>query len=406
MQTHDFRCAYAGRSVLVTGHTGFKGSWLATWLARLGASTHGYSLDPPTCPSHYQLCETRSLLTTETHADVRDVDALVAAIERAEVDALFHLAAQSAVREGYRTPLETFDVNVMGMASVLEAVRLAGRPMVVVLVTTDKVYENVEQTVGYREDDPLGGFDPYSASKGAAEIVAASYRRSYFPPERFEQHGVRVATARAGNVIGGGDFKRDALIVDTMQALAANRPVAVRNPTSVRPWQHVLDCLCGYLTLGAALRSDDAGDLDGSFNFGPLPGGDLPVAELVRRVIETWGQGGWMDASDPTAPHETCLLRLAIDKALWTLKWRPVWDIDEAIVATTQWYRALLDCPSAVSLRALTERQIQDFETSAFSAGAFGSASSHEGEVSSDSVLPGDATITLPLPAAKPAKSA
>jgi CDP-glucose 4,6-dehydratase len=374
MPTFDFRNCYHGRTVLVTGHTGFKGSWLSVWLEWLGARVIGYSLQPLTDPNHFQACDVRGLLARHIHGDVRDVPALTAVLREMRPDLILHLAAQSVVREGYRSPLDTFDVNVMGTAGVLEAVRRAGHPAAVVCVTTDKVYENLEQPWGYREDDRLGGFDPYSASKGAAEIVIASYRRSYFCPDHVAEHGARIASARAGNVIGGGDFKRDALVVDVVKSLAAGAPVEVRNPRAVRPWQHVLECLSGYLTLGARLLSSDEPIWQSSYNFGPLPGGDLPVAELVERFLAVWGEGSWVDASDPNAPHEATLLRLAIDKALWRLEWAPVWTIEDALTATAAWYRRYYDLSEAAKpqsdrsadLLELTRAQISAYEDDAW----------------------------------------
>ena len=227
--------AFAGRSVFLTGHTGFKGSWLAIWLHRLGARVAGYSLPPPTEPSNFQASAVRDLLSAHYEADVRDQAALNAAVAETQPDVVFHLAAQSLVRESYQNPRHTFEVNVLGTVGVLEAVRAAGRPCAVVVVSSDKCYENVEQVWGYREIDPLGGFDPYSASKGAVEIVAAAYRRSFFHPDALERHGVKLATARAGNVIGGGDWAKDRIIPDIVAHLAAGQPVPVRSPKAVRP---------------------------------------------------------------------------------------------------------------------------------------------------------------------------
>ncbi len=252
---------------------------------------------------------------------------------------VFHLAAQSLVRESYQNPRDTFEVNILGTVGVLEAVRLVGRPCVVVVVSSDKCYENVEQVWGYREIDPLGGFDPYSASKGAVEIVAAAYRRSFFHPGAIQRHGVKLATARAGNVIGGGDWARDRIIPDVVAHLAAGQPVPVRSPNSVRPWQHVLEPLSGYLTLAARmLESDDLRWCD-AWNFGPLPGNDVPVRRLVELFLQTWGEGSWQDVRRPDQPYEAAALRLSIDKAIHQLDWRPRWDVAEAVRRSAQWYR-------------------------------------------------------------------
>ncbi|MGA2619341.1 MAG: CDP-glucose 4,6-dehydratase [Thermoguttaceae bacterium] len=334
---------FAGRRVLVTGHTGFVGSWLAIWLARLGARVTGYSLPPPTVPSNFVAAGVRRLLASHWEGDLRDVERLERAVRRADPDVVFHLAAQSLVRTGYAQPRETLDVNVIGTAALLDAVRAHGKPCAVVVATSDKCYENREQVWGYRENDPLGGHDPYSASKGAAELVAACYRRSFFDPLRLADHGVKLATARSGNVIGGGDWARDRLVPDAVRSLAAGRPVPVRSPGSVRPWQHVLESLGGYLTLAARmLQSDDPAWCD-AWNFGPLPGQELSVAELVERLLAAWGGGTWTDASQPCAPHEAALLRLNIDKSLCRLGWRPAWVAGTAIARTARWYRRCYD---------------------------------------------------------------
>ncbi len=306
--------AFAGRSVLVTGHTGFKGSWLALWLHRLGAKVTGYALPPPTEPSNFCASAVRDLLAKHYEAEIRDAAALHAAVAAAQPDVVFHLAAQSLVRESYQSPRATFEVNVIGTLGLLDAVRAAGKPCVVVSVASDKCYENREQVWGYREIDPLGGHDLYSASKGAAEIAVAAYRRSFFPPERLGRHGVKLATARAGNVIGGGDWAKDRILTDAVRHLESGRPVPVRNPDAVRPWQHVLEPLSGYLTLAARMLESDAPSWCDAWNFGPLPGEELPVRRLVELFLQYWGEGTWTDVSDPNQPHEAGVLRLNIDK--------------------------------------------------------------------------------------------
>lgn len=334
--------AFQGRRVLLTGHTGFKGSWLALWLHRLGASVYGYSLPPPTEPSNYACSRVRDLLSGETIGDIRDRQTMLDAVSEVRPDVVFHLAAQPLVRDSYERPFDTFDVNVMGTASVLDAVREARHACAVVCITTDKCYENREQVWGYRECDPMGGYDPYSASKGAAELLIASYRSSFFNPGRLAEHGVQLASARAGNVIGGGDWAKDRIVTDMVAALAAGRPVAVRNPHAIRPWQHVLEPLSGYLTLAAAMLERPDAKWASAWNFGPLPGTELPVGKLADAFIGAWGSGAWEDQSVPGQPHEASVLRLSIDKAGLELGWRPRWACDEMVARTARWYRRVL----------------------------------------------------------------
>jgi len=326
-------------SVFITGHTGFKGSWLCLWLSRIGAKVTGYSLSPPTEPNNFTVSGVRDTLDNHYIADIRDAHKLHAAIEKAKPDIVLHLAAQSVVRRGYQIPYETFDVNVMGTACVLEGVRKLGTPCSVVAISSDKCYENREHVWGYRENDPLGGQEPYGASKAAAEILINAYRHSYFPPEKLSQHGVKLASARAGNVIGGGDWTKDALIVDIVQSLSERRKVNIRNSHALRPWQHVLQALDGYLSLTAKLLESDEPEHCSSWNIGPMPGNELPVHEIVERFLSEWGTGSWQEVSDPNQPHEASILRLNIDKAIWQLNWRPRWGIDEALHYTLDWYR-------------------------------------------------------------------
>jgi CDP-glucose 4,6-dehydratase len=355
-----FDDAFRSRSIFVTGHTGFKGSWLCLWLARLGAKVAGYSLEPPTTPNHFELARIRESLTAHHLGDIRDIDRLREALSVARPDVVLHLAAQSVVRRGYREPLETFSSNVMGTASVLEAVRMLQRPCAVVVVSSDKCYENHEQPWGHRESDPMGERDPYGSSKGAAELVIRSYRESYFPPERLAEHGVKLASARAGNVIGGGDWKADALLVDVVKALARKEPVEIRSPSAVRPWQHVIQCLSGYLELAARLLRDDDPALCSGWNIGPLPGSELTVCEVVEQFLAIWGGGEWRDVSDRDHPREAQTLRLCIDKALWQLHWRPRWSTAQVLALTAQWYRAWLE--GTQDLRNLSLEQIAQYE--------------------------------------------
>ena len=335
----NFTNTLKGRSVFVTGHTGFKGSWLCLWLSKLGAQVSGYALEPPTSPNNFTVSDVRGLLTNHYEADIRDTDMMTKALKESEPDVVLHLAAETVVRRSYRIPRETFDVNVTGTASVLDAVRQLDRPCTVVAVTSDKCYANNDQVWGYRENDPLGEQEPYGASKAAAEILIHAYRHSYFPPENLGDHGIKLASVRAGNVIGGGDWTEDALIVDIIKALSENREVAIRNPHALRPWQHVLQALDGYLSLTAKLLESDDPKFCSGWNIGPMPGNELPVNEIVDRFLSDWGSGSWQDASDPSQPHEANILRLNIDKAIWQLGWQPRWGIDQAMHYTLDWYR-------------------------------------------------------------------
>jgi CDP-glucose 4,6-dehydratase len=335
--------AFSDRSVMVTGHTGFKGSWLALWLHRLGARVTGYALRPPTEPSHFNLARIDELLAGRHEADIRDRGRLFKAMEAAAPDVVFHLAAQALVRQSYSEPVETWDVNVMGTVAVLDCVRRLGRPCTVVVITSDKCYENREQVWSYRECDPMGGFDPYSSSKGAAELAAAAYRNSFFHPRSVGKHGVKVATARAGNVIGGGDWAADRIITDVVAALVRKEPVPVRSPRAVRPWQHVLEPLSGYLMLAARMIESDDPRWCGAWNFGPRAGDEATVSSLVDLFCSAWGHGTWKDCGDPSDCHEAQMLRLCIDKASWDLGWRPQWSLSETVRRTARWYRRVLE---------------------------------------------------------------
>lgn len=338
---------FGGRSVLVTGHTGVKGSWLALWLAHMGARVTGYALAPPTCPSNFEASRVRDLLTAHHEADIRDNDRLMAVLRPAAPDVVFHLAAQPLVRESYRAPRETFDVNVMGTVCLLECIRTLRHPCVIVIVTSDKCYENREQMEGYHETDPMGGFDPYSASKGAVEIAIASYRRSFFSPDSLSEHGVKLASARAGNVIGGGDWAPDRIGTDIVNALSSAQPVPVRNPKAIRPWQHVLEPLSGYLTLAARLLTSNDRKWCSAWNFGPSLSDRLTVGELVQMYCSAWGQGTWKDMSHSSAPHEAGILQLNIDKAERELGWKPRWTVVQAVAQTAAWYKVFYQTPGS-----------------------------------------------------------
>lgn len=322
---------YRGKKVLVTGHTGFKGSWLAIWLHQLGAKVYGYSLQPPTKPSNYELSGVQKLLSGEVIGDIRERKAMAAAVRRWKPDIVFHLAAQPLVRESYACPYETFETNVLGTASVLDAVWALKGECAVVCITTDKCYENLERAKGYKESDPFGGYDPYSASKGAAEILIASYRRSF---------NMNVASVRAGNVIGGGDWAKDRIIPDLIKALKRGQKPGVRNPKAVRPWQHVLEPLSGYLALGEKLLAEPRNATWCSgWNFGPEKSGEDNVGHVADLVVAAWGSGAWEFTGDPRAVHEATLLRLDIGKARKVLGWKPRWRLEQAIEHTVGWYR-------------------------------------------------------------------
>lgn len=330
--------AWHERPVFLTGHTGFKGSWLALWLAGLGARVHGYALDPLPGPNLFEAAGVARQLARDTRADLADLAALREALQAARPQVVFHLAAQALVRPGYADPLGTLGTNVMGTAHVLEAVRGVDSVRAVVVVTTDKVYANREWVHPYREGDALGGHDPYSASKAAAEIVAASYCASFFGPGG---HAAQVVTARAGNVIGGGDWAADRLVPDCLQAFAAGRPVALRYPGGVRPWQHVLEPLSGYLMLAERLLQADAGALPTAWNFGPEAGGDATVLHVAQALARLWGDGASVQVAGAAGqPHEAGLLRLDVTQARALLGWRPRWPLARALAATVDWQRA------------------------------------------------------------------
>jgi CDP-glucose 4,6-dehydratase len=318
----------------VTGHTGFKAGWLGLWLKHLGASVWGIGLEPPSHPNLYEVVG-KAAFDNASSCDVRRLDDLKQAMMKAAPDVVFHMAALSLVRESYRAPTATFETNCLGTMNVLEAVRQLELPCAVVVVTSDKCYQNRSWEYGYRENDPLGGHDVYSASKAGAEIVVDAWRQSFFAVN--PKLGP-VASARGGNVIGGGDYAQDRIVPDCIRALLAGQPIPVRNPGATRPWQHVLDCLSGYLWLGACLaKAPKDSPLASAFNFGPGVQANLPVSALVDEILKTW-PGRWQDHSDPKAPHEAQKLNLAIDKAAALLGWMPTWQVADAIQQTVSWY--------------------------------------------------------------------
>ncbi|HRO85727.1 MAG TPA: CDP-glucose 4,6-dehydratase [Niabella sp.] len=328
---------YKHKKIFVTGHTGFKGTWLLLLLHELGAKVKGYALAPEFEYSLFNITEAKNL-SESIIADIKDKERLQAEIEAYQPDYIFHLAAQSLVRRSYKIPAETFEVNVTGTANLLECISLLRKKCTTVVITTDKVYENKEQHILYKEEDILGGYDPYSASKACTELVVSSFRKSFFNVGKFNEHQKSLASARAGNVIGGGDWSTDRIIPDIIRSLQSRQNIIVRNPTSVRPWQHVLEPLTGYLLLGG-LVNEDAGKYSTAFNFGPLPGDHLTVKALVEKAIDKWGSGSWTDASGSYQPHEASLLQLDITKAQTELGWRPKLDAASSIDWTINWYK-------------------------------------------------------------------
>ena len=345
---------WRGRRVFLTGHTGFKGSWLALWLADLGAEVTGYALAPHTDPSLYTLLGLEQRMHSVI-ADIRDLGALSAAMERARPEVVIHMAAQAIVRESYASPLETYAVNVMGTANVLEAVRGCGSVRAAVVVTSDKCYENREWVWGYREDEAMGGHDPYSSSKGCAELVAAAYRRSFLQDRK--GGSVAVASARAGNVIGGGDWAADRLVPDLVAAFARQQAAAVRNPHAVRPWQHVLEPLSGYLALAERLCLDGAAYAEG-WNFGPAEADARPVGWIADAMATRWGGSARWHVQGDGGPHEATYLKLDCSKARARLGWHPRWTLAEALERIVDWHKAHA---AGEDMKAFSRRQIQEY---------------------------------------------
>ena len=345
------------KSVFLTGHTGFKGSWFSSWLLHLGARVTGVSLEPATTPALFDQLELMQQLTHYIE-DIRNRECIESLILATQPDVIFHLAAQPLVRYSYHEPIMTWETNVLGTINVLEATRNLDSPCAVILITTDKCYENREWLYGYRETDPLGGYDPYSSSKAAAELAIASWRRSFFNPH---DSVVGIASARAGNVIGGGDWATDRILPDVIRALQEGKAIPVRSPGSTRPWQHVLEPLSGYLLLAEriylALIEKNIGDLKQlctAFNFGPDLSSNRSVKALVTEILQHW-PGEWQDCSDPTASHEAGLLNLVIDKAYHQLGWQPRWDFETTIARTVRWYRQVLAEPSSAKSNLLAD---------------------------------------------------
>lgn len=343
--------AWQGRRVLVTGHTGFKGGWLSLWLHQLGAEVTGFALPAPTKPSLFE--QTRlAELVNHIEGDVRDMEAVEAAVRAARPEVVFHLAAQSLVRYSYDNPIETYATNVMGTVHLLDACRRAESVRAVVSVTSDKCYENREWIWPYRENDPMGGHDPYSSSKGAAELVISAYRRSFF------ETGARIASVRAGNVIGGGDWATDRLIPDIIRAMLAGKRPLIRNPDSVRPWQHVMEALGGYLLIAEGLL-EGRDDFASGWNFGPYEDDAKPVAWIVERMLDMWGAEGW-DQPTGAQPYEATLLKLDCSKAHAALGWRPRFSLEKALEKVVEWHKGVAAGEDA---RALSFRQLEEYRS-------------------------------------------
>jgi len=346
------------RKVFITGHTGFKGSWLCLWLSSMGAKVHGYALEPPTKPSLYELAEVDGLVTS-TIADIRNGDRLKESIQAAAPEIVIHMAAQPLVRESYKIPAETYAINVMGTVNLLEAVRTCNSVRAVVNVTTDKCYENHEWSWGYRENEPMGGYDPYSSSKGCSELVTSAYRRSFFnssDPKTLKP-AVSIASARAGNVIGGGDWATDRLICDCVRALLAEEKIIIRNPQAIRPWQHVLEPLSGYLLLSQRLYEEGERYAEG-WNFGPNDEDAKPVKWIVQRLCEKWGENSSYDLDKANHPHEAHYLKLDCSKAKALLGWRPRWNLERTIDSIVEWTLAFRN---GQDVRAITLNQLEDY---------------------------------------------
>jgi CDP-glucose 4,6-dehydratase len=350
------RAFWEDRKVFLTGHTGFKGGWMAVWLKALGARVAGYALPPSTMPSFFNLCRVADRIDS-CFGDVRDAGHLTAALKAQAPDVVFHFAAQPLVRRSYHAPLETLDTNIMGTAHVLEAVRRTPSVRAVIVVTSDKCYENRGGVWGRREDDPMGGNDPYSASKGCAELIAAAYQHSFF-----RTNGATIATVRAGNVIGGGDWSEDRIVPDAIRALGSGRPLAVRNPHAVRPWQHVLAPLSGYLMLAEKVFAEPR-TWAGGWNFGPEDADAVPVSTVSDLIVNSWGDGAsWENVSEPDAPHEDACIKLETSKARQLLGWRPRLALREAVEWSVAWYRKALDSTSGDEMWNFTRQQISCYE--------------------------------------------
>ena len=349
---------YKNKSILITGNSGFKGSWLTIWLESLGAEVTGFSLDIPSSPSNYETSNLKDFSNT-IFKDIRNLDSLEEAVEQSQPDFIFHLAAQSLVRKSYQSPIDTFSVNAIGSMNVLEASRALKKPVTIIMITSDKAYDNVEWKWGYRENDALGGKDPYSASKGMAELGIRSYFKSFIDQkESFQKLGI----ARAGNVIGGGDWSADRIIPDCVKSWSLNEKVKIRNPYATRPWQHVLEPLSGYLALGASLETNT--DLNGeAYNFGPAADQNYSVSQLINEIKKNWDNVSWEIASEEkAAPPEAGLLKLNCDKALIDLKWYSTLDFEQTVKFTIDWYKNFYEEKSR-NMHEFCKQQIDEYTT-------------------------------------------
>jgi CDP-glucose 4,6-dehydratase len=342
---------WRGKRVFLTGHTGFKGSWLSLWLQSMGSEVYGLALEPPTTPSLFREANVGKTMP-HTIGDIRNFEAVSRAMQAAKPEIVIHMAAQPLVRYSYQAPIETYSVNVMGTVHVLEAARQEKQVRAIVNVTTDKCYENKEWAWGYREEEPMGGHDPYSSSKGCAELVTQAYRKSFF-----KDAGVPIATGRAGNVIGGGDWAADRLVPDVLRALEKKEPALIRNPYAIRPWQHVLEPLSGYLTLAERLYNDGQKLAEG-WNFGPNDDDARPVQWIVEHLCAAWGQNASWTTQPGEHPHEASYLKLDISKAKSILQWRPRWSLATALARITEWHQAWL---AQQNMQAICLRQIEEY---------------------------------------------
>jgi CDP-glucose 4,6-dehydratase len=349
---------WRGKKVLITGHTGFKGAWLSLWLSLLNAKITGFALPPPTVPSLFELAGVKDHISSRS-GDVRNLELLQKAFATDRPEIVIHMAAQSLVRRSYADPIETFSTNIMGTVNVLEAIRQVEGVRVVIIVTSDKCYDNREWIWGYRENDPLGGFDPYSSSKGSAELVTSAFRNSFFNPSEYDRHGVAIASVRAGNVIGGGDWAEDRLIPDIMRAILEHRTIEIRNPNSYRPWQHVLEPLKGYLMLAEKLY-DNGPNYAEAWNFGSNNNDLRPVSWVLEKIVELWGPGVRWESSKCGVLHEAQFLSLDCSKAKLRLGWQPKLRLEEALNWTVSWYKDYQSDP-ALALKA-TESQIINYQ--------------------------------------------
>lgn len=350
------RAFWNGKRVFITGHTGFKGSWLSLWLSSLGANVTGYALAPPTQPSLFELCRIDKMITSVI-GDVRDSEKLLEAMHAIQPEIIIHMAAQPLVRDSYRNPVDTYAINVMGTVNILEAVRHCQGVKAVVNVTTDKCYENKEWIWGYRENEPLGGYDPYSNSKACSELITASYRNSFFNPEDYAKHGVAIASARAGNVIGGGDWAADRLIPDCIHALIHKETVIIRNPKAIRPWQHVLEPLSGYLLLAQKLYEEGTSFGEG-WNFGPDDNDVKPVEWIVQKMCKQWGEGAAFEVDRGVHPHEANYLKLDCSKAKMRLNWYPKWGLEYTLEKIIDWVQSYKE---KADVRNICLQQIDDY---------------------------------------------